>query len=184
MSSPFVSSRCANVFPSSRKLTQPHLTMNNIFPPINGHSRPPSEDLRAVGSTDIQSSTQKNSQPFRRSSQQNSMEQQQQRRTPLRSTSLLPSTGTRYVTAAAAAAAAVATSSATGSPLLRSPSFVQTAGTSTQFEPAKSKCEMPLHFLPSTNSSREKLPSRKSCRFPTFSFFLFFFFFFSYLSFE
>ena len=167
-----VTSRRANLFPSSRKLTQPHLTMNNIFPPINGHSRPPSEDLRAVGSTDIQSSTQKTSQPYRRSSQQNVMEQQQQRRTPLRSTSLLPSTGTRYVTAAAAAAAAVASSSATGSPLLRSPSFVQTAGTSTQFEPAKSKCELPLHFLPSTNSSREKLPLRKSCRFPTLCSFL------------
>ena len=116
--------------------------MNNIFPPINGHSRPTSEDLRAGGSADIQSSTPKNSQPFRRSIQQNSMEPQQQRRTPMRSSSLLPSTGTRYVTAAAAAAAAVASSSANGSPLLRSPSFVQTGGTSTQFEPAKSKCEM------------------------------------------
>lgn len=114
--------------------------MNNIFPPINGHSRPPSEDLRAVGSSEIPTSTSKTNQPIRRSSQQNLMEQQ--RRTPLRSSSLLPSSGARYVTAAAAAAAAVASPNPTGSPLLRSPSFVQTAASSTQFEPAKSECQM------------------------------------------
>lgn len=109
-----------------------------MFPPINTHSRPTSEDLRGVtngGTTEIHSATKQNQ--IRRQQQQQSMEQQQ-RRSPLRSNSLLPSTSSRYVSAAAAAAAAVQSPSVSISPLVRSPSFVQT-GTPAQFEPAKSE---------------------------------------------
>ncbi|CAF3569501.1 unnamed protein product [Rotaria sordida] len=117
------------------KLTQPHLSMNNMFPPINPHSRPPSEDLRGVstnGPTEINSNSKQ--QHIRRQHQTID----QQRRSPLRSNSLLPSTASRYVTVAtaAAAAAAVPSPSVSVSPLVRSPSFVQT-GSSAQFEPAK-----------------------------------------------
>ncbi|CAF3079611.1 unnamed protein product [Rotaria sp. Silwood2] len=107
--------------------------MNNMFPPINPHSRPPSEDLRGVstnGPTEIHSASKQ--QQIRR--QQQTIDQQ--RRSPLRSNSLLPTTASRYVTVAAAAAAAVPSPSVSVSPLVRSPSFVQT-GTSAQFEPAK-----------------------------------------------
>ncbi|CAF3671267.1 unnamed protein product [Rotaria sp. Silwood1] len=116
------------------KLTQPHLSMNNMFPPINPHSRPPSEDLRGVntnGPTEIHSASKQ--QQIRR--QQQTIDQQ--RRSPLRSNSLLPTTTNRYVTAAAAAAAAVPSPSVSVSPLVRSPSFVQTGCSSAQFEPAK-----------------------------------------------
>lgn len=114
--------------------------MNNIFPPINPHSRPPSEDLRAVGTNatnEIHSAAKQ--QQIRR--QQQTMDQQ--RRSPLRSNSLLTSTANRYVTAAAAAAvaaAAVPSPSVSVSPLVRSPSFVQN-GSSAQFEPAKSELD-------------------------------------------
>jgi hypothetical protein len=60
--------------------------MNNVFPPINTHSRPPSEDLRGVssgGGVDIHSASKH--QQIRR--QQQTMDQQ--RRSPLRSNSLL-----------------------------------------------------------------------------------------------
>lgn len=117
------------------KLTYPHLSMNNIFPPINAHSRPPSEDLRGVGTngtTEIHSASKQ--QQLRRQHQTID----QQRRSPLRSNSLLQSTASRYVTAAAAAAAVVSSPSVTISPLVRSPSFVQT-GSSAQFEPPKSE---------------------------------------------
>ena len=136
-------------FVSSRKLTQSHLVMNNIFPPINGHSRPPSEDLHGLtttGSVDMHST----SKPTQLRRQPHIIEPH--RRTPLRSTSMLPTPATRYVTAAAAAAAAVASPSISGSPLLRSPSFVQT-GASTQFEPAKSK----LNFFFRWRAQRVKL---------------------------
>lgn len=124
-----------NRFVSSRKLTQSHLVMNNIFPPINGHSRPPPEDLHGLtttGSVEMHST----SKPTQLRRQPHIIEPH--RRTPLRNTSVLPTPATRYVTAAAAAAAAVASPSISGSPLLRSPSFVQTVA-STQYEPAKSE---------------------------------------------
>lgn len=63
------------------KITQPHLSMNNVFPPINTHSRPPSEDLHGVTSTgigDIHSASKH--QQIRR--QQATIDQQ--RRSPLR----------------------------------------------------------------------------------------------------
>lgn len=107
-----------------------------MFPPINSHSRPPSEDLRANTNGETNSASKQNS--IRR--QQSTIEQQ--RRSPMRSNSLVPSTATRYLSAAAAAAAAAATTTTTQtpsesvSPLARSPSFVQT-GSSAQFEPAK-----------------------------------------------
>ncbi|CAF2985604.1 unnamed protein product [Rotaria socialis] len=110
--------------------------MNNMFPPINPHSRPPSEDLRGVGTngtTEIHSASKQ--QQIRRQQQQQTIDQQ--RRSPLRSNSLLTTTASRYVTAAAAAAAAAVSSpSVSVSPLVRSPSFVQN-GSSAQFEPAK-----------------------------------------------
>lgn len=71
----------------SSKITQPHLPMNNMFPPINTHSRPPSEDLHGVSSggiaTDIHSPSKH--QQIRR----NQQTIDQQRRSPLRSNSLL-----------------------------------------------------------------------------------------------
>jgi hypothetical protein len=109
-----------------------------MFPPINAHSRPPSEDLRGVvtgGTTEIQSASKQHQ--IRRQQQQ-SMDQQ--RRSALRSNSFIPSTASRYVSAAAAAAAAVQSPSVSISPLVRSPSFVQT-GSSGQFEPAKSELD-------------------------------------------
>ncbi|CAM4778684.1 unnamed protein product [Rotaria magnacalcarata] len=63
------------------KLTQPHLSINNMFPPINAHSRPPSEDLHGVSSggvADIHSASKH--QQIRR--QQLTVDQQ--RRSPLR----------------------------------------------------------------------------------------------------
>jgi hypothetical protein len=110
----------------SSKLTQPHLSMNNMFPPINAHSRPPSEDLRGVGgggAADIHSASKQ--QQVRR--QQQTMDQH--RRSPLRSNSLLTNTTTanRYVTMAAAAAV-VPVSSA----------LVQTGSS----EPAKSELDI------------------------------------------
>jgi hypothetical protein len=116
--------------------------MNNMFPPINGHSRPPSEDLRGVGSngsTEIHSASKQ--QQIRRQQQQQTIDQQ--RRSPLRSNSLLPSTANRYVTAVASAAAAVSSPSILISPLVRSPSFAQT-GSSAQFEPAKSELDVAI----------------------------------------
>ena len=85
------------------KLTQPHLSMNSMFPPINGSSRPTSEDLQGVSSggvADIHSASKQ--QQIRR--QQQTIDQQ--RRSPLRSNSLLTTTSTsnKYVTAAAAVA--------------------------------------------------------------------------------
>jgi hypothetical protein len=65
----------------SSKITQPHLSMNNLFPPINGHSRPPSEDLHGVSSggvADIHSASKQ--QQIRRPPQT----MDQQRRSPLR----------------------------------------------------------------------------------------------------
>lgn len=112
-----------------------------MFPPINPHSRPPSEDLRGVttnGSAEMHSAAKQ--QQIRR---QQTIENQ--RRSPLRSNSLLPSTASRYVTAAAAAAAATAvpSPSVSVSPLVRSPSFVQN-GPSAQFEPAKSELDVTI----------------------------------------
>ncbi len=112
-----------------------------MFPPINSHSRPPSEDLRAAvtGSTnEIHPSSRQNQ--VRR--QQQTLDQQQ-RRSPLRSNSLAPTTSSRYISAAAAAAAAVQSPSVSISPLVRSPSFVQT-GSSAQFEPAKSEIDVTI----------------------------------------
>ncbi len=111
-----------------------------MFPPINGHSRPPSEDLNGVGTTgatEIHSASKQHQ--IRR--QQQVMDQH--RRSPLRSNSLVPSTSNRYVSAAAAAAAAVQSPSVSISPLVRSPSFVQT-GSSGQFEPAKSELDVTI----------------------------------------
>jgi hypothetical protein len=104
----------------SSKLTQPHLSMNNMFPPINAHSRPTSEDLHGVSSgavADIHSASKQ--QQIRR--QQQTVDQQ--RRSPLRSNSLQTTTSTtnKYVTAAAAVAV----------PLY-----------SGQFEPAKSELDI------------------------------------------
>ncbi|CAF1195435.1 unnamed protein product [Rotaria sordida] len=65
-----------------RKLTQPHISINNMFPPINAHPRPPSEDLHGVSSgavADIHS-TSKQPQQIRRSH----LTMDQQRRSPLR----------------------------------------------------------------------------------------------------
>jgi hypothetical protein len=106
--------------------------MNNMFPPINANLRQSSDDIRGVGGApEIHSASKQ--QNIRR--QQQPMDQQ--RRSPLRSNSLVQSPATRYATAAAAAAG-VPTPSASISPLVRSPSFVQT-GSSAQFEPAKSE---------------------------------------------
>jgi hypothetical protein len=85
----------------SSKITQPHLSMNNLFPPINGHSRPPSEDLHGVSSggvADIHSASKQ--QQIRRPPQT----MDQQRRSPLRSNSLLTTATARkrYLTTAAA----------------------------------------------------------------------------------
>lgn len=128
----------------SRKLSHNPFLINNVFPPINGHSRSPSEELRRTSTNPtVEMHSASKSQQLRR--QQHNVEQN--RRTPLRSSSLLPSNGTRYVTAAAAAAAASAAGQPTtsASPLLRSPSFVQTGATA-QFEPAKSKTRRFLFF--------------------------------------
>lgn len=117
-----------------------------MFPPINFHSRPTSEDLHGVGNGGTQEihSVAKQNQIRR---QQHTTEQQ--RRSPLRSNSLIPSTSSRYVSAAAAAAAAVQSPSVSISPLVRSPSFVQT-GSPAQFEPAKS--ELVLIIIITNNS--------------------------------
>src|SRR5262245_12890057 len=93
----------------SSKLTQPHLSMNNMFPPINTHSRPPSEDLNGVssgGAADIHSASKQ--QQIRR--QQQTIDQQ--RRSPLRSNSLrtTPITTNRYVTATTAVAVPMSSS--------------------------------------------------------------------------
>lgn len=78
--------------------------MNNMFPPINTHSRPPSEDLHGVngsGVADIHSASKH--QQIRR--QQQTIDQQ--RRSPLRSNSLLTTTTTsktRFTSKAAAVA--------------------------------------------------------------------------------
>lgn len=76
--------------------------MNNMFPPINTHSRPPSEDLPGVsngGIPDIHSASKH--QQIRRQQQQTI---DQQRRSPLRSNSLL----THSTTSTSRNAAAVA----------------------------------------------------------------------------
>jgi len=91
-----------------------------MFPPINTHSRPPSEDLHGVSSggiADIHSVSKQ--QQIRR--QQQTIDQQ--RRSPLRSNSLLTITTARnrYITTAAAVA-------------VRSSSFVQTGSESTKSE--------------------------------------------------
>jgi len=68
--------------------------MNNVFPPINTHSRPPSEDLNGVTSTgiaDIHSASKH--QQMRR--QQATIDQQ--RRSPLRSNSFLTITTTTTI---------------------------------------------------------------------------------------
>jgi len=60
--------------------------MNNMFPPINTHSRPPSEDLHGVSSggiADIHSASK------HQQSRRNQQTIDQQRRSPLRSNSLL-----------------------------------------------------------------------------------------------
>jgi len=108
-----------------------------MFPPINSHSRPPSEDLRANTNGELNSTSKQNS-TRRQQQQQQTIEQH--RRSPMRSNSLVPTTATRYLSAAAAAAAATAVQIPTESvsSLARSPSFVQT-GSAVQFEPAKSE---------------------------------------------
>jgi hypothetical protein len=83
--------------------------MNNMFPPINTHSRPPSEDLHGVSSggvADIRSASKH--QQIRR--QQHTLDQQ--RRSPLRSNSLLTTTTskTRYTVKAAAVAVPMSSS--------------------------------------------------------------------------
>lgn len=82
--------------------------MNNMFPPINTHSRPPSEDLPGVstgGVADIHSASKH--QQIRR--QQQAIDQQ--RRSPLRSNSLQTNTTTTASRKAAAATLAVPMSS-------------------------------------------------------------------------
>ncbi len=82
--------------------------MNNMFPPINTHSRPPSEDLHGVGSggaVDIHSAS-KNQQVRR---QPQTLDQQ--RRSPLRSNSLLTTTTSKARQTVKAAAVAVPLSS-------------------------------------------------------------------------
>ncbi len=109
-----------------------------MFPQIGSNSRTPSEDLRGAstnGTTEIPSASKQNQ--IRR---QQTMDQQ--RRSPLRSNSLLP-TSSRYISAAAATAATIQSPSVSNSPLVRSPSFVQT-GSSGQFEPPKSELDVTI----------------------------------------
>lgn len=124
-----------------------------MFPPINSHSRPPSEDLRANTNGELNSTSKQNS-TRRQQQQQQTIEQH--RRSPMRSNSLVPTTATRYLSAAAAAAAATAVQIPTESvsSLARSPSFVQT-GSAVQFEPAKSELV-----------SRKKIRKKKTAFFP------------------
>ncbi|CAF3979567.1 unnamed protein product [Rotaria sp. Silwood2] len=95
---------------SQFKLTQPHLSINNMFPPINAHPRPPSEDLHGVSSggvTDIHSASKQ--QQIRRQQ----LTTDQQRRSPVRSNSLLITTAkatNRYVTTATAVAVSMSSS--------------------------------------------------------------------------
>ncbi len=112
-----------------------------MFPPISSQSRPPSEDLHGAGTpngtVEIHSASKQNQ--IRR--QQQTIDQQ--RRIPLRSNSLMPSTTSRYVSATAATAAAVQSPSVSISPLVRSPSLVQT-GPAAQYEPAKSELDVKI----------------------------------------
>ena len=131
----------------SSKLTQPHLFTNNMFPPINAHSRPPSEDLRGitgnVGATDVHSASKQ--QQLRR--QQQTMEQQ--RRSPLRSNSLLMLTPTVNRVAI----------TATPTSLVPSPTL---APTDRRLEPGKSELDpltlktatAPLRSSPSCSANR------------------------------
>ncbi len=125
-----------------------------MFPPISSQqTRPASEDLNGVGTTsgaaEIQSPSKQNQ--IRRQQQQQTTDQQ--RRTPLRSNSLIPSTTSRYVSSTAAVAtAAVQSPSVSISPLVRSPSFVQT-GTSAQYEPAKSELDVTILMAMKNSSS-------------------------------
>jgi hypothetical protein len=107
----------------SSKLNQSYPIMNNIFPPINGHSRLNSDELHGIitsGSAEMHA-TPKHQQVRRRHTGE------QQRRMPLRSNSLLPVTGTRYSTKAtlstAAAAAATSTIPMSASILVKSSSM-------------------------------------------------------------
>ena len=115
---------------SPRKLTQPHLSINNVFPPIN--SRPTSEDLRGIstaGATEIHATSKQH--PIRRQAQTID----QHRRSPLRSNTFISPTSIRYPSApSAAAATAVQPLSVSISPLVRSPSLVQTGSAKSELD--------------------------------------------------
>ena len=114
--------------------------MNNMFPPINTHSRPPSEDLPGVsagGVADIHSASKH--QQIRR--QQQTIDQQ--RRSPLRSNSLQTNTTT---TASRRAAAAVA---------VPMPSSGQTHSN-------KSELESPLDVMKNAQEQQQQPPSPPS----------------------
>jgi len=68
--------------------------MNNMFPPINTHSRPPSEDLHGVSSGGVADTHSASKQQQIRRNQQTI---DQQRRSPLRSNSLLTIAGTTAI---------------------------------------------------------------------------------------